>query len=246
MAKPLDIKSKGAEGPVTNVDIAVNDFLMERLRGQRPAYGWLSEETPDDPDQRVNALRAFIVDPIDGTAAMIARVPQFTISIGVVERGRAVAGAVYNPLTDELFLGAVGAGATLNGRAVQTTARDKLEGARLIGQKFRLNDKRWTTPWPKVDIVDRQSIAYRLALISAGQGDATLLFGFKNEWDVAAGAALVEAAGGQVSDFSGDALTFNQPKPHSPGVVAAGAALHALLIERTSAWPDPRDKSEQP
>jgi myo-inositol-1(or 4)-monophosphatase len=244
MSKPLEIKSKGEAGPVTNVDIAVNDLLIERLRGNRPAYGWLSEETPDDPSQRTGARRAFVVDPIDGTAALIAKVPQFTISIGVIEERRAVAGVIYNPMTDELFLGALDAGATLNRRKVEASARDKLEGARLIGQKFRLNDKRWPTPWPKVDVVDRQSIAYRMALVAAGQGDAALLFGFKNEWDIAAGAAIVEAAGGRVTDFYDQPLEFNQPEPRAPGVVAAGAALHPLLIERTVHWPDPRGQGK--
>lgn len=243
MSKPLDIKSKGEAGPVTNIDVAVNDLLIERLRGNRPAYGWLSEETPDDPNQRVGARRAFVVDPIDGTAALIAKVPQFTISVGVVEDGKASAGAIYNPMTDELFLGALAAGATLNRRKVETTTRNTLEGARLIGQKFRLNDKRWATPWPKVDVIDRQSIAYRMALIAAGQGDAALLFGFKNEWDIAAGAAIVEAAGGRVTDFYDQPLRFNQADPRAPGVVAAGVALHPLLIERTIHWPDPRGHS---
>ena len=76
-----------------------------------------------------------------------------------------------------------------------------------------------------------------------GQGDATLLFGFKHEWDVAAGAALVEAAGGVVSDLWGEPLSFNQVDPRVPGVAAAGAALHPLLIERTRAFPDPRAKA---
>jgi myo-inositol-1(or 4)-monophosphatase len=193
----------------------------------------------------MGARRAFVIDPIDGTAALIAKVPQFTISIGVVEEGRAIAGAIYNPMTDELFLGALDAGATLNRRRVEASGRDRLEGARLIGQKFRLNDKRWSSPWPKVDVIDRQSIAYRMALVAAGQGDATLLFGFKNEWDIAAGAAIVAAAGGRVTDFYGQPLQFNQAEPRAPGVVAAGAGLHPLLIERTLHWPDPRAQSQR-
>ena len=67
----------------------------------------------------------------------------------------------------------------------------------MIGQRSRFADRRWPTPWPQMDIIERQSIAYRLALVAAGQGDATVLFGFKHDWDVAAGAALVEAAGGK-------------------------------------------------
>jgi myo-inositol-1(or 4)-monophosphatase len=181
-----------------------------------------------------------MLDPIDGTAAMIGKIPQWTISIGVVEEGRAVAGVVYNPMTDELFLGAPGASATLNGRVMRASLRDMLEGARMVAQKSRFTDRRWKTPWPRMEIEQRQSIAYRLALVASGRADATVLFGFKNEWDIAAGAALVEAAGGRVSDLWGQPLRFNQPVPRAPGVAASGAPLHPLLIERTRAVPDPR------
>jgi myo-inositol-1(or 4)-monophosphatase len=243
LAKPLEIQSKGAAGPVTNIDFAVDALLAERLRGARPDYGWLSEETPDIPAERMQQARTFMLDPIDGTAAMIGKAPQWTISIGVVEDGRPFAGVVYNPMTDEMFVGAPGAGAALNGRPMRASARESLEGARMIGQPSRFADRRWKTPWPQMEIIPRQSIAYRLALVAAGQGDATVLFGFKHEWDVAAGAALVEAAGGKVSDLWGEPLVFNQADPRAPGVAAAGAALHPLLVERTRAFPDPRTKA---
>jgi len=244
LTKPLEIHSKGDAGPVTNVDFAVNDLLTEKLRSARPDYGWLSEETPDDHSQRIGKQRVFMLDPIDGTAAMIGKAPQWTISIGISDSDRAYAGVVYNPITDEMFLGAPGVRATLNGRPMFASSRDKLEGARMIGQKNRFSDRRWGSPWPKMDIIERQSIAYRMALVAAGQGDATVLFGFKNEWDIAAGAALIEAAGGRVSDLWGEPIVLNQPNPRAPGVTAAGAALHPLLIERTKDFPDPRKRKD--
>jgi myo-inositol-1(or 4)-monophosphatase len=243
LLKPLEVQSKGAAGPVTNVDFAVDAFLEEKLLGARPDYGWLSEETPDQPVRRIGKARTFMIDPIDGTAAMIGRAPQWTISIGIVEGERAFAGAVYNPMTDEMFVGAIGHGATLNGRPAHATTTDKLEGARMIAQLSRFSAKRWPTPWPKMDVIERQSIAYRMALVAAGLGDAALLFGFKHEWDIAAGAALVEAGGGVVTDLWGEPLRFNQYPPRAPGVALSGAALHPLLIERSRAFPDPRATS---
>jgi myo-inositol-1(or 4)-monophosphatase len=244
MTKPLERRSKGAAGPVTNVDLAVDALLAERLLGARPDYGWLSEETPDEPARRLGKARVFMLDPIDGTQALVDRIPQFTISVGVVEGERAVAGAIYNPMTDEMFLGAVGCGATFNGRPARVSDRETLEGARMIAQASRFAAKKWQTPWPKMEIIERHSIAYRLALVAAGLGDAALLFGFKHEWDIAAGAAIVEAAGGVVSDLWGEPLRFNQEIPRAPGVAASGAALHALLIERTRRFPDPRATAE--
>jgi myo-inositol-1(or 4)-monophosphatase len=240
IAKTLEVRSKGAAGPVTNVDFAVDALLEEKLLTARPDYGWLSEETPDNPARRVGKARSFILDPIDGTAALIGKSPQWTISIGLLEGERAFAGAIYNPMTDEMFVGAIGEGARLNGKPVHVTGRADLEGAKMIAQVSRFRGGRWPEPWPKMDVIERQSIAYRMALVAAGLGDATLLFGFKNEWDIAAGAAIIEAAGGVVTDLWGEPLKFNQVPPRAPGVAASGAALHPLLIERTRSFPDPR------
>lgn len=246
LTKPLEIHSKGEAGPVTNVDFAVNDFLAERLRQARPDYGWLSEETPDAPENRIGLRRILVLDPIDGTAAMISKWPQFTISIGVVDDGRAQSGAIYNPMTDELFAGAIGVGATLNGRPIRVSTRASVEGARMVGAAKRFTSGKWPTPWPKMDIFERQSIAYRMALVAADMADATLLLGPKHDWDIAGGAAIVEAAGGCVTDPWGDALSFNNAEPRAPGgVVVSGAALHPLLIERTQHFRDPR-KIEAP
>jgi len=242
LTKPLEVHSKGDAGPVTNVDFAVDALLAERLLGARPEYGWLSEETPDDPERRQGKPRTFMLDPIDGTAALVSKVPQWTISVGLVEGDQAFAGAIYNPMTDEMFTGAIGHGAWLNRRPMHTSATDKIEGARMIGQRNRFSDRRWDKAWPKMDVIERQSIAYRMALVAAGQGDATILFGWKHDWDIAAGAAIISAAGGVVSDTWGYALELNQLSPRAPGVVAAGANLHPLLIERTSVLPDPRDQ----
>jgi myo-inositol-1(or 4)-monophosphatase len=238
--RKLEVHSKGPLGPVTNVDFAVDALLAEKLLTARPDYGWLSEESPDDHARRIGKARTFIIDPIDGTGALVGRSPQWTISIGLVEGERAFAGAIYNPMTDELFLGALDVPATLNGRPARASLRDKLEGARIIGQANRFAARKWPTPWPKMEIIERQSIAYRMALVAGGFGDAALLFGYKNEWDIAAGVAIVEAAGGVVTDLWGDPIKLNQPDPRAPGVAATGAPLHPLIIERTKSFPDPR------
>lgn len=243
LREPLEVFSKGPLGPVTNIDYAVDALLAERLLTARPDYGWFSEETSDDLDRRVGKARTFMLDPIDGTAALVGKTPQWTISIGIVEGQRAFVGVVYNPMTDELFAGAVGEGATLNGRPMRASLAGKLEGARVIGQRSRFTERRWSKPWPKLDVIERQSLAYRLALVAAGQGDATILFGWKNDWDIAAGIALVEAAGGVATNLWGEPLLLNQDVPRAPGVVASGAPLHPLLIERTSTLPDLRTQA---
>ena len=92
-------KSRG--NPVTDADIEIDHYLKRTLLSERPGYGWLSEETEDDPD-RLTRERVFVVDPIDGTYGFLKHRPQFTIVAAVVEKGRPVAAAIYNPITDEI------------------------------------------------------------------------------------------------------------------------------------------------
>jgi myo-inositol-1(or 4)-monophosphatase len=237
--KEFKIFSKGAAGPVTEVDYAVDKLLMQRLRTARTDYGWLSEETPDTPD-RLTRKRVFVLDPIDGTSAFVAQRPQFAIVIGVVENGRAIAGAIYNPIADKMYLGGDGVAATMNGDPIRVTDVASLEGARLIGKRRFFDDKHWPRAWPEMKVAWRDAIALRMALVARGGADGVVLPGFKHEWDICAGAAILEAAGGRVTDPWGEPLVFNQPTPRAPGVVAAGPALHALLIEQLASLPDPR------
>jgi len=87
------IWDKEKNHPVTDADIAVNDFLAQKLREARPDYGWLSEETKDD-NSRHACARTFVVDPIDGTRAFIDRTPNFAVSVAIIEDGLSVAGAL--------------------------------------------------------------------------------------------------------------------------------------------------------
>lgn len=240
--RPVKTWSKGAAGPVTEVDLAVDKLLHEKLMAARADYGWLSEEQPDNRE-RLTRKRAFIIDPIDGTQAFIAREPRFTISIGLSENNKAAAGVIYNPITDEMFSGAIGHGATLNGKPIQASKTDRLEDATLLGKKRFFADDKWPEPWPRMNLEFRPSIAHRLALVGAGHVDGVILAGFKHEWDIAAGAAIVEAAGGIVTDPWGAPLRFNQDMPRAPGVVAAGPGIHSLLLDRLVTLPDPREEA---
>jgi len=241
----LDIRSKGAAGPVTNADMAADALLREMLMGARPDYGWLSEESSDD-GARLSRPRTWIVDPIDGTQSFIAGESRWVISVGLAEYGAVRAGAIFNPMTDELWSGAVGAGAWRNGAPITVNPRSALAGARVIGRKgFYADAKRWAEPWPVLDYHFRPAIAERLALIAAGEGDAIVLPAFKHEWDVCGGAGVLAGAGAVVTDLWGETLVFNQPDARLAGVVAAGPALHPLLIDRTRRLADPRAHKEQ-
>ncbi len=223
---------KADNTPVSEADLAVDRMLRDRLTAARPGYGWLSEETADHPE-RLATRRVWIVDPIDGTRAFLANSPDWVVSVALVEDGRPVLGALLNPPKSEFYAARLGAGAFLNGRAIEVSAPTRIEGARMIAAENLLNRKIWREPWPPTTPIWVNAIAYRLALIAAGEADATLALSAKSEWDLAAAALLVQEAGGRVTDAKGVDLRFNQPKPRINGVVAAAPELHALLIART-------------
>ena len=224
-------KSKG--NPVTETDLAVDKFLKERLRGARSDYGWLSEETADTPE-RLGARRLFIVDPIDGTLSFIKRKHEFTICACVVDNGVPIAAVIYNPMTEEMFAAAQGRGATLNDAPIEVSARAELPGCRILVARDVIEHPAWPQPWPAMDVGKRASIAYRMALVANGTYDAMMALSSKYEWDTAAGALIVQEAGGLATTHTGAALPYNQPTPTHRSLVCAGPALHAAILERTA------------
>lgn len=221
------VEFKSPRDPVTEADRAVNHVLRDALL--RQGEGWLSEESADDRS-RLQKERAWVVDPIDGTREFIACIPEWCISVAFVENGRAVAGGICNPLTNEIFLGAVGEGVTLNGASVAASQRAELEGAVVLASRSELARGDWAS-FQSAPFVTRPmgSVAYKLALVAAGLADATWTASPKNEWDIAAGAALVEAAGGFARNWDGSALRFNRPSPLLGGLLAYGPQLDLEL-----------------
>lgn len=223
---------KSPNHPVSEADIAVNALLHERLAQERPAYGWLSEETLDDPGARDRAC-VWVVDPIDGTRAFIKTKPAWCVSVALVERGASVLGAVFNPVTGEFFAAEAGAGATLNGAPIAASPTAALEDCAMLGDAQMFRHPAWARPWPAMRVESRNAIAYRLALVAAGRFDAALALSAKADWDLAAGALILAEAGGVASDHQGRPFAFAGAAPQQPSVAAAGPHLHPLIIERT-------------
>ena len=218
----------GGAGPVSEADIAVDAALREDLLGARPDYGWLSEETEDDP-ARLARERVFIVDPIDGTRNFIDGGRTWALSLAVAHRGAVVAAAVHLPARDKMYLAAAGGGASLNGAPIAVSRRESLEGAQVLAARAGLDPASWRGPVPGMRRAFRPSLAYRLALVAEGRFDAMLTLRPSWEWDIAAGALIVCEAGGAATDRRGRALEFNRPEPKAEGILAANVALHASL-----------------
>lgn len=230
--KSISVTRKTDGTEVSEADLALDVALKLALCAPRPLYGWLSEETEDNP-KRLESSRVWMVDPIDGTNAFLRHVPEWTISAALVEDGRPVLGVVFNPATDEFFHAMRGKGAFLNDEPIAASEKRTLDGALLIASGGLFKKKIWKEPWPEVKTEWVNSVAYRLALVACGRADATVSLSNKSEWDLAAASILVEEAGGVVTDHHGLAHRYNRPSPRLPSLVASGKALHPLLIERT-------------
>jgi myo-inositol-1(or 4)-monophosphatase len=224
--------SKSDGSPVTEADLAVDHFLKERLLGARPGYGWLSEESPDDP-ARLTASHIFIVDPIDGTRAFVRRQDNWTISLAIAKGGVSVAGVIVAPLLGDTYVASRGGGARLNGTPLSASRQGTLDGAKIVAplDAFRLSGGE---PWPEIVRDNFASLAYRVALVASGARDGTVTVSEYAEWDIAAADLLLTEAGGRLSDLSGAPLRYNQPNPSHQGLVAAGAELFPKLLERVS------------
>ena len=220
--------NKAGGSPVTEADLAVDNLLKETLLRARPDYGWLSEESIDDPS-RLQKRRVFVVDPIDGTVAFMKARPHFTICAAVVEDGRPRAGVVFNPATEEFFSARAGGGAYLNGVAIHPTGQSEIENCRLLAPKSVAEN------WPPMQVESYSSIAYRIALVAAGKHDAMVSLTVKRDWDLAAADLLMWEAGGKLTGADGNKLIYNLPAAAQRATVAAGPALHALLLARISA-----------
>ena len=226
--------SKAGGSPVTNADLAVDALLKDRLIGARPDYGWLSEETADDP-ARLAARRVFVVDPIDGTIAYIKDRPFWAVSIAVVQDGQPIFGVLHAPALAEIYVAEAGQGARLNGAAIHVGSRTELEGSAVLSDAKMIRHASWPQPWPEdMRVESRNSVAYRMALAASGAFDAVLAMSSKCDWDLAAADLIVREAGGVSTDHLGRPFAYNLPSSEKPSLVSANPALHRLIIERVN------------
>ena len=219
--------TKAHSSPVSEIDIAVNDLLHARL--DRGDIGWLSEESADDA-VRLQHRRVWIVDPIDGTRGYLAGLPDWSISVALVEDGRPVVAGLYVPVEDEMFIAVAGAGATLNGAPISPRDGGDLAGARVAGPKSYLERLAALAPdiiaMPKV-----HSLALRLARVAQGKLDASFASVHAHDWDLAAADLLVHEAGGVLTNVAGRRLIYNRPELVHGALIAAGSARHEAILE---------------
>ncbi len=202
----LTVTSKTPNDFVSEVDLQAENEIIKILRKAYPSHGILAEEGGSrDGDEYL-----WIIDPLDGTTNYLHGFPQFAVSIALQHKGILTQAVVYDPMRQELFTASRGEGAQLNNCRMRVTKAKGLEGA-LLGTGFPFKDLRHLDAYlgmfkdfipPTAGIRRAGSAALDLAYVAAGRLDGFWEIGL-NPWDMAAGALLIQEAGGIVNDFSG-------------------------------------------
>ena len=226
----VEFQRKGARGdPVTEADEAADRVLRDIL--PQDGEGWLSEESADDL-ARLECERVWVVDPIDGTREFIEGIPEWCISIGLLEGGEPMAGGIYNPVSDELVLGSREDGVTLNGEPAVVTEPDLSKAVTVLASRSEIRRGEWERFQDgRFQVRPCGSVAYKMGLVAAGLADATWTLVGKSEWDVVGGTALVRAAGGVVTLANGAEPEFNQREPVFPDFIAASRKVQQAAVE---------------
>lgn len=212
-------KKDGGE-PVSETDFKIDTYLREHFAKKRPGYGWLSEETADDLG-RLDKERCIIVDPIDGTRAFLAGVPEFCVCIGLVEAGEPIAGVLAAPALERLYTARRGGGAFLDGERLQISAAASVQTAQLYcsAQLAKRVGLKTQARGPGL------SSALAVARVAEGSADGVVVLSERSEWDLAAAAAILREAGGVLLDRRGQAWTFNTERPRRAGMLAGSEPL---------------------
>ena len=226
----LTVRSKRKNDFVSEVDHAAEDAIIGVLRDAYPDHGFLAEESGQTQSEREYV---WVIDPLDGTTNFLHGVPQYCVSIALMQKGVAQQAVVFDPNRNELFTASKGAGAFLNDRRIRVSRTDKVEEA-LVGTGFPFRE------FANVDDYLRMlknvmagtaglrrpgAAALDLAWVAAGRFDAFFEMGL-SPWDMAAGALLVREAGGLVADFGG-----NEGFLESGRVVAANGKIFAAFLK---------------
>ena len=229
--KPISVRASDYD-PVTSADLEADACLKKLLSSTNSGWGWLSEETADSAD-RLQRETVWIVDPMDGTKEFLEGIPEFVVSIALVEHGVPIVAVIYNPPTDDMFSAIRGGGTFLNGKRVFCTDTTELTCA-TVGVSRSEKTRGEVDPFEAhvCEIKPIGSVAYKLAVVASGGTDLNISVQPKNEWDVCAGDLLVREAGGIMLDLAGAVRTYNQPDPLiSAGLVAGNRGLAEAALQ---------------
>lgn len=225
----MKVSVKGPGDIVTAADVEVQGLIHRRIRRAFPDHGVLAEE---GLDTTAGTGWRWIVDPLDGTKNFARGIPSFCVSIAAEREGRVELGVVLDPIQEELFVGARGAGAWCNGRRIHVSKASDLAGA-FLGTGLPNRVRRFAGPVARVfgrfaarclGVRDRGAGALDLCYVACGRFDGYWEVD-QSPWDIAAGALIVEEAGGRMSNFQGGSFDI-----YGGETVASNGKIHDRML----------------
>ena len=224
--QPFAVEFKQDESPLTAADQGAHEVIVQALARLTPDIPVLSEESDAETMQaRLGWSRYWLVDPLDGTKEFVSRNGEFTVNIALIDHGRPVWGLVYAPVLDRLWYGGKGIGAwrVADGKheAIQTRPHGDGEAWRVVGSRNHLSQETldYLAPFGEIELVSMGS-SLKFCIIAEGGAELYPRLAPTCEWDTAAAQAVLEGAGGSVTQLDGTALAYNKPDILNPWFVA--------------------------
>ncbi|MNX31081.1 3'(2'),5'-bisphosphate nucleotidase CysQ [compost metagenome] len=224
--QPFAVEYKQDESPLTAADQGAHEVIVQALARLTPDIPVLSEESDAETMQaRLGWSRYWLVDPLDGTKEFVSRNGEFTVNIALIDHGRPVWGLVFAPVLDRLWYGGKGMGAwrVADGthKAIQTLPHQEGAPWRVVGSRNHLSQETldYLAPFGEIELVSMGS-SLKFCIIAEGGAELYPRLAPTCEWDTAAAQAVLEGAGGSVTQLDGSALAYNKPDILNPWFVA--------------------------
>ena len=233
----LDIRNKGFRDWVTDADIAAQDLITELILNRHPDHGFITEE--DAPNLASSGDIVWVIDPLDGTTNFGRQHPIFCTSIAAAQKDEkgefhVVAGAIYDPLGNELFSGGLGLGSKMNGESISVSDSSSLDNS-LIGLDWSRQQVKRQAILDATQRIAHQvrtmraigSASLALAWVACGRLDLYFNVGV-GSWDVAAAKIIIHEAGGDVTDHTGLDWSID-----STSCIASNGIIHQKFLEKS-------------
>ena len=226
-ATDFSVRGKGDASPVTEADEKAEAWILSALESLTPDVPIVAEEAVAAGRIPTVGERFWLVDPLDGTKEFISKNGEFTVNIALIEHGEPVLGVVYAPALDRLFAGAVGSGAFVEEHGVRrpVVVRNAPEAGLTVVASRSHNDASALDAFlagRKVAALRSAGSSLKLCLVAGGEADVYPRLGRTMEWDIAAGHAVLAAAGGRVTTVDAKPFMYGKPGVENPHFVAWG------------------------
>ena len=237
-ASDFSVAYKAKSDPVTEADKRANEYIVRALRAAFPGDGIVAEESEDISDA-LKGGRCWYVDPVDGTKEFVARNGEFAVMLGLAVDGEASAGVVFQPVTDKLYAGVVGQGATLQQHGAERELRvsevsDPRELRLVVSRSHRNRAVAKVVAALGVsEETQTGSVGLKAGLIAEDAADLYLHISDKSsQWDACGPEALLRAAGGRFTDLAGDAYHYGgSDMRNRKGILACNAAAFDAVLD---------------